>query len=223
MNQNLKLRIITALVGVPVILSLLLGLGVEGVALFALVISSGMLFEFSKMFFKLADAKFKTILLIAFNALVHGLNYWLGVGINPAFLGLAPAFLFFVVALFSVPKLLNYGGAEALNTEIGIRSLSQHMTEVMAMCFGFIYCGWFPLLMVNIRQAPAGKHWLILTLIVVWASDTFAYFAGRLFGRTLLYQTVSPKKTREGFVGGLVGSTVLAVVYAHFFLPAESS
>ena len=121
-----------------------------------------------------------------------------------------------------VPKLLNYGGAAALNTDSGVQLLGKHVNELMAMVFGFIYCGWFPLLMVNIRQAPQGKHWLLLTLIVVWASDTLAYFAGKFFGKKLLYQTVSPKKTWEGATGGTLGAVLLAVIYAHFFLSTES-
>jgi phosphatidate cytidylyltransferase len=223
MNQNLKLRIITALIGVSVILCLLLWMGVEGVALFAWVVSSGMLFEYSKLFFKLSDAKTKTVMLLGFNSMIHALNYWFGVGMSPEFLGLAPVFLVFVSFLFMVPRILNYSGAEALNTEAGIQALSQHVNEMMAMSFGFIYCGWFPLLMVDIRQLPDGKHWLLLTLIIVWSSDTFAYFAGRFAGKNLLYQTVSPKKTWEGAIGGSLGAVLLAVAYAHFFIEGLSS
>lgn len=222
MNQNLKLRIITALIGVPVILSLLLFLGIEGVAIFAWVISTGMLFEFSKMFLSLPDAKTKTAVLLIFNTFVHALNYWLGIGISAAFLGLAPAFLLFILFLFMVPKLFNYGGVEALNSEEGIKTLSRHVNEMMALSFGFIYCGWFPLLMVNIRQAPQGRHWLLLTLIIVWSSDTFAYFAGKAFGKTKLYPMVSPKKTWEGAIGGTLGAVILAVAYAKFFGLSDS-
>jgi phosphatidate cytidylyltransferase len=218
MNQNLKLRILTALIGVPIILSLLLWMGVEGVAIFAIVISTGMLFEFSNMFFKLADAKAKTALLLISNLAVHGLSYWSSVGLPYGFLGLLPTFLFFVCFLFMVPKLLNYGGAAALNTEAGIKTLGQHMNELMAMVFGFVYCGWFSLLMVKIRQSENGKHWLILTLLIVWSSDTFAYFAGKFFGKHLLSQTVSPKKTWEGAIGGTLGAMSVAMIYAHFFI-----
>jgi phosphatidate cytidylyltransferase len=222
MSQNLKLRILTAIVGVAVILTLLLWLGVGGVAFFAFVISTGMLFEFSKMFFTLEDAKTKTALLILFNAFAHGLNYWLVVGVSSAFLGLAPAYLFFILFLFMVPKLLQYGGANALNSESGIKILSAHVHELMALVFGWIYLGWFPLLMVTIRSHAEGKHWLLLTLITVWSSDTFAYFAGRARGKTLLYETVSPKKTWEGAVGGTLGALILGIVYAHFYLPEQS-
>ena len=222
MSKNLKLRIITALIGAPVILALLLSFGVEGVAFFSFVISTGMLFEFSNLFFTLEDAKFKRVLLLVFNFLIHGMNYWTTVGISPTFLGVFTVFFFFIVFLFLVPRLLNYGGSKALNSEAGIALLQKHVFELLALCFGFVYCGWFPLLMVSIRGLPQGRFWLLLALLVVWANDTFAYFAGKYFGKHLLYETVSPKKTREGALGGVLGALVIAVLYSRYLLAEVS-
>lgn len=54
--------------------------------------------------------------------------------------------------------------------------------------------------------------WLILLLVAIVAcADTGAYFAGRFFGRTPLASLISPKKTIEGFLGGLVLNLILAV------------
>lgn len=52
----------------------------------------------------------------------------------------------------------------------------------------------------------ARPTWLYVALIATWSNDTFAYFAGRAFGKHKLYAKVSPKKTWEGFAGGAVGS-----------------
>lgn len=46
-------------------------------------------------------------------------------------------------------------------------------------------------------------------LLVIWTSDSFAYFVGKGFGKTPLFISVSPKKTIEGFAGGLIASLVL--------------
>ena len=73
--------------------------------------------------------------------------------------------------------------------------------------------------MVSVRSFAYGQHWLIFTLIVVWSGDTFAYFAGKFFGKHLLYETVSPKKTWEGAIGGTLGAFIAAGSYAYFFLP----
>lgn len=218
MNQNLKLRIMTALVGIPVILGLLIGLGVEGVAFFSWVVSMGMLYEFSKMFFSLPDATLKTTLLLAINTLIHLVNYWSTVGLSSAFLGIAPMFFLSIIFLFMVPKLLNYGGFEALNSDAGVKKLSKHFNELMAACFGLVYACWLPMLMVTIRQSNQGKYWLIFTMLIVWSSDSFAYFAGKFFGRTLLYETVSPKKTWEGALGGSLGALIVSLVFGHYFL-----
>ncbi|MEZ4288054.1 MAG: phosphatidate cytidylyltransferase, partial [Polyangiales bacterium] len=59
----------------------------------------------------------------------------------------------------------------------------------------------------------------LLSMCLAWMSDTTAYFTGRAFGKHKLYPSLSPKKTVEGAIGGLLGS-VGASVLAHFtFLP----
>jgi phosphatidate cytidylyltransferase len=222
MNQNLKLRILTALVGIPVILFLLLGLGIEGVAFLSWVISMGMMYEFCRMFFKLKDARSKTLLALVATSLIHAFNYVISVGLSSAFLGLAPLLVFFTFFLFMVPSVLNYGGKDALNSPEGIAALREHVNELMALCFGFVYCVWFPMLMVTIRDFGSGKHWLMLCLLVIWSSDSFAYFAGRFFGKRRLYEVVSPKKTWEGAFGGALGALLVAGTYAKIYLPFES-
>jgi phosphatidate cytidylyltransferase len=52
--------------------------------------------------------------------------------------------------------------------------------------------------------AQPGLHYLIFTLVVISASDIAAYYVGRTFGKHLLYPAISPKKTREGAIGGLL-------------------
>lgn len=220
MNQNLKLRVLTAVVGVPLILSLLVFLGVEGVAFFAYVISMGMLFEYCRMFFSLEDANRKTAIALIVASFIHAFNYVLTTGLSTALLGLAPVFGFFVLFLFMVPRLLNYGGSAALNSDKGIETLRKHVQELMALCFGMVYCVWFPLLMVSVREQSSGKFWVLFALIVVWSNDTFAYFIGKILGKHPLYETVSPKKTIEGAIGGVLGALVLGTLFAKVYLPA---
>ncbi|WP_257294507.1 phosphatidate cytidylyltransferase [Endozoicomonas sp. YOMI1] len=62
----------------------------------------------------------------------------------------------------------------------------------------------------ELKQMP-GSAWLIVTLLVlVWAADCGAYFAGKRFGKTKLIERVSPKKTLEGLVGGLLVSMLIS-------------
>jgi phosphatidate cytidylyltransferase len=213
MNQNLKLRILTALVGAPLILILLFQGGQTGATVLAWIVSTGMWIEYSKMMFHLPDQKSKMVTALLFNAAVYGLNLGMGTGMSHAFLGLVPFFFFFIVFLFKVPNL------EVLATQDKIKApLQQHWTELMAVCFGFVYCSWLPLLMTKIREHHQGLHWLVLTLVVVWGTDTCAYFAGRYFGKNRLFASVSPKKTWEGSIVGTIGALVLGLLYARFMI-----
>ncbi|MFL5322117.1 MAG: phosphatidate cytidylyltransferase [Myxococcaceae bacterium] len=69
-----------------------------------------------------------------------------------------------------------------------------------------------------IRNIHDGLWWVICTLAITWLNDTFAYFFGRFLGKRKLYPAVSPNKTWEGFFGGLLGSLVaMFVIRAVFF------
>lgn len=61
---------------------------------------------------------------------------------------------------------------------------------------------------------PNGHRWLLLALLVVWAADSGAYFAGRRFGRRKLSPRISPNKTVEGFVGGMLAGLAVALACA---------
>lgn len=64
-----------------------------------------------------------------------------------------------------------------------------------------------------LRNTSMGPLLLIFVLVLVWAVDSGAYIAGRLWGAHLLIERVSPKKTWEGLVGGLTLSMLAALLY----------
>jgi phosphatidate cytidylyltransferase len=61
------------------------------------------------------------------------------------------------------------------------------------------------------------NHFPLAFLIMLWSNDTGAYLSGRWLGRTKLFERHSPKKTWEGFIGGVVIASIAAVVISHFF------
>ena len=71
-----------------------------------------------------------------------------------------------------------------------------------------------------------GKYIYLLTFLCAWMTDSFAYFTGRLLGKHKLIPSVSPKKTVEGAIGGIVFCVLTVVVFGFvidkFFDPSES-
>ena len=59
---------------------------------------------------------------------------------------------------------------------------------------------------------------IISFLCIIWTNDTFAYLVGRSFGKTKLFERVSPKKTIEGFIGGGIFAIIIGVLVAKFYL-----
>ncbi|MGI8703353.1 MAG: phosphatidate cytidylyltransferase [Candidatus Limnocylindrales bacterium] len=94
----------------------------------------------------------------------------------------------------------------------------------MATVFGGLYAGLLAFV-VRIADAPAalpagaplaslgaGRAWLIVLIVGVWTYDSGAYLAGRRFGRRRLMAHVSPSKTWEGLLGGLVACTAISAL-----------
>lgn len=84
--------------------------------------------------------------------------------------------------------------------------------RIAATLFGVIYLGFTLSFCVSLRALPNGLAWICVGLAVVWLGDTGAYLGGRAFGRHKLHERVSPKKTWEGAISGLLTSIAAALV-----------
>lgn len=85
---------------------------------------------------------------------------------------------------------------------------------------GGLYLGLAGAHFILLRQLPNGERWLLLTLAGTWLADSGAYFIGSRFGRHKMTPTLSPKKSWEGLLGGVIFGLVLApIVAAVFGLP----
>lgn len=96
---------------------------------------------------------------------------------------------------------------------------------------GAAYIGWLLSAFILLRQLdtplrpailaplgiPPGTAWLMLVLAITWINDSAAFFVGRAFGRTRMAPVLSPKKSWEGFAGGMAGS-IFAAVLATYLL-----
>ncbi len=82
---------------------------------------------------------------------------------------------------------------------------------------GAVYASALGVSIAALRADPVfGFEALIILLILVWGTDSFAFFAGRALGGPKLWPRISPKKTWSGSIGGLVGGVAAALVAAIF-------
>jgi phosphatidate cytidylyltransferase len=73
--------------------------------------------------------------------------------------------------------------------------------------------------LVLVRNCSDGIQWIFFILLILWVGDTGAYIVGSIIGRTKLYPAVSPNKTIEGALAGLIFSLVSGLACKMVFLP----
>ncbi|MDX6709548.1 MAG: phosphatidate cytidylyltransferase [Blastocatellia bacterium] len=128
-------------------------------------------------------------------------------------------FLIFIIPVFIIAAL------SAATLKGG--SFDKMMASVSVTVLGVLYVALLGGHLVALRTAPFTKpglstHLLSFFFLVIMGSDTGAYYSGRTFGRHKLAPKISPGKTWEGAVGGMVASLVLAVVSHYWFFPELS-
>lgn len=98
-----------------------------------------------------------------------------------------------------------------------IVAISSHYTVTLEKMGGsFFFAMLIPYFLssfVRLHELALGKYLVLLPLIAAFASDAFALFAGMAFGKHKLAPALSPKKTVEGAVGGLLGAVVFCLLY----------
>lgn len=99
-----------------------------------------------------------------------------------------------------------------LNKEMDILSAS-----ITAM--GVFYIVFFMYHIVFIAHHSRYNQLVWIIFIVAWATDTFAYFTGYFFGSRKLCPNISPKKTIEGAIGGILGSIIISGLFGYFVAP----
>ena len=101
---------------------------------------------------------------------------------------------------------------------IEILTGKEHRAEsVILSLFVSVYPALFIAFFLKLSAFPynlgpvSGQYVLLFVLFVIWIFDTMSYFSGRKWGRHPFFQSISPKKTVEGFFGGMTSVVVLAV------------
>ena len=168
---------------------LLLFIGNYAAFCIVLTVSAGVaLYEFLRMSMSGSDARYLLPVLAAGLLPMLGVSY---AGSNGLATGMFIAF--FVLILLTV---------------IVFPRLENGMEFICRQWFGVFYIGFCGAHLILLRSLAEGIYWLLVLTAITVCSDTAAYYAGRMLGKTKLYPALSPGKTRAGAVGGVLGGSV---------------
>lgn len=182
-------RYLGALVLSPLLIFLFLG----GIYLkyFALVLSLAGMYEFYKV------VKAKNINAISYVGYVLCIAYYIILDKNMNYHIVNLMLVFAVLILLCIPVL----------------NVKYNFIDVSTTILGFLYVAMFFSYIVLTNQKVYGNYLVWLIFISSWLCDTTAYYVGRAFGKTKIAPMVSPKKTLEGSLGGLLGSAIACTLF----------
>ncbi len=196
-KQHLN-RWLTAAVALPV-LAFIIGLG-PGWLLLSLVVlvTAGGMLELLALLLPETQSWVRIAALTA-GLLVPLATYWQGI------IGLSVATVAAIFVALTVHLLL-YAKQKAVLQSLGI------------MVFALLYIPFLLSHVLLLFQVESGRRWIFFLFFVIFAGDTGAYYAGHRWGRHKLWPAVSPGKTVEGAVGGLLSSLAIALLVGKLLL-----
>jgi len=199
MTTHMK-RLITAFIA---ILFLILVIKYAPLWVFIIVILFAALTSLSEFYALIKPKRAEKIIFL--NYVIATVLFFSIIGNNQRFIALFPFFVIVPLALFvfTYPK-------------------SHHkIGDIAAVIMGpFYIC--LPLILCSmIAELPRGRMWIFFILVVIFAGDTGSFYCGKLFGKHKLTQ-ISPGKTWEGTIGGLIANTACAGLFGYAFFTSSS-
>lgn len=148
----------------------------------------------------------------------YGTKYFVGLaGIVLLFLPLLP-FLNVTFEIIQIKVLLAlvlfFLTSTVFNIEYSIEKAGTLLIGVLYIGFGFVF--------LAEARIDEGLLWTLAVLISIWATDSGAYFVGRKFGKTKLAEKVSPNKTIEGSIGGIIIALIIGLIMQMSFQPFDN-
>ena len=203
MKSNLLTRVVIAFIFGPIILYITLLGKLPFLILVEILIILG-LWEFSYL------AQLKNFRILKWILLLLGILMGISV-----YLWGEKALIFFLLGVVYLTALVFVIKGRTQGTTADL-SLSLFALFYVAGLFSFL---------ILLREIPlqlaldykTGGLWIVYLLICIWSCDTFAYFIGAPLGKHKLSPSVSPKKTVEGFVGGILGAVAAAFFSYYVF------
>lgn len=94
--------------------------------------------------------------------------------------------------------------------------------EISNTLFGVLYIAFLLSYLIFIRNDESGRQLIFMLFLIIWLGDTIAYYVGTFAGKHPLAPSISPKKSFEGAIGGLLGSVGGALLAHYWFYPPIS-
>jgi phosphatidate cytidylyltransferase len=185
------LRLVTAAIGIPLLVWLIVWSPPWLFDGFILMLTVGALMEFFSMAFpsdrmlRLAGIAFGAVLMLA-------------------------------VWLYGESKVLQFFGILlVVGFSLGLvfrQTIAHRLGPLWRTLLGGFYVGYLVPFVILLFRQPAGRAWVGWLICVIMAGDSTAYFVGRRFGRKKLAPAISPQKTLEGAWGYLAGASLFGIV-----------
>lgn len=189
----LKQRLIFGALGIVLALGVIIFCPIEIIGCFVALISFIGMWEF----FKVTGAKKSPVVIVSY---LYSLAVFV---VSIFFRHICPD----VLTMFSVAYIFL-----SMVTMVLFRARTSFNHLAASVC-GTMYITLFFMHILFIRQMPLGHLFIWLIFISAWSTDTFAYFVGKAFGKHKLCPNISPKKTIEGAVGGILGCVFCICLY----------
>ncbi len=193
----LKYRLLTSLIGVPLVIYIVY-LGGWAFFFSLLIIVAIATYEFYKIAknkgieFSIGLSLFLNIFIVTFVFRGYKINY------------IIPVLIFYIILSSTYKALIK-------------NEINKILEKVSLEIFSSLYVA-FPLsYFLLIRKLHYGSKFVTLLLAMAWLNDSFAYFIGKKWGKIKMNTHISPNKTREGAIGGLLGGVFSALIFGYFF------
>ena len=192
-NKLLNNRYIGALIILPFLIFLFAG----GIYLkcFVLALSLAGMYELYNV------SKFQSINPLSFVGYFLCIMYYLALGKNIDYEFTLFAVIIAMLLMFFIPVFTNN---------------KYNYVDISITLLAFLYISVFFSFIVLVDNKVYGNYFVWLIFISSWMCDTCAYYIGRTFGKHKLCPKISPKKTVEGSIGGLLGCTISCGVFGVF-------
>ena len=196
-------RILTALLGVAAV-ALLVTYGGFAFFLAVFLVATLAWYEYARMMYRTASVYSKPAVCALALILLSATSA------SPAVF-LAALLLSFVLLTFMILFISQKEMASLFYTLVGVMYFGMGFGSLLLLR------GADELLSASEVSIHVGIFLLWFAFLGTWASDSFAYFTGRFFGRHKMAPHISPKKTMEGLLGGMVGCILLCMAYSWYF------